>query len=382
MFQDYKIFNSHKIQFVIKDIDLSIVNSIRRIILSEVPIIGCYFDAYDFENNDIKIIKNTTVLHNEITSHRISLIPMYFDENELHEFNEEKYKFTINKKNNTTNVLNITTNDIEIFNKDDVKYDSNFHSRIFPKNDITNNHILITKLKPNLYNTNDGEELNVEFKCRIGIGKLHARWCPTSLCCFENVVDEEQAEIEFNNKFKDTSELRAEFNSLEKYRYFKKNKYDEPCEFLFKIESECGLSPEYIIFKALVILMRKFQYFITTLENSITQINNIDNFYQITILDEDHTLLNPLQCLIYNNTIRKNNKILDYIGYYQLHPLDNKMIVKLKFSKSNFVDIQYVRNFITQNVNVIIEYLDTIIKEWIKFTKLDKTNIIELKNYL
>ena len=87
MFVDHKVINPQRIQFTIKDIELSIVNAIRRIILSELPNVAFYFDPYDVDNNDIIIKNNNSVLHNEFLAHRISLIPIHFHENEINDFN-------------------------------------------------------------------------------------------------------------------------------------------------------------------------------------------------------------------------------------------------------------------------------------------------------
>ena len=50
----------------------SIINSLRRVLLSSIPTIAF---KTDMQNTDIKILKNTTPLHNEYLLHRISMIP-------------------------------------------------------------------------------------------------------------------------------------------------------------------------------------------------------------------------------------------------------------------------------------------------------------------
>ena len=56
----------------------SIINGIRRVLLSSIPSIAF---RTDMEHTDIKIIKNTTPLHNEIILHRISMIPLFINPN-------------------------------------------------------------------------------------------------------------------------------------------------------------------------------------------------------------------------------------------------------------------------------------------------------------
>lgn len=400
MFKDLKIINSKRLEFIIEDIDLSIVNAIRRIIIAEVPNVAINFDPYDIDNNDIKININKGVLHNEYISHRISLIPICLDENEIYNFKKEDYNFILKKKNNTSSVLNLTSGDIDIYNSNDVKYDNKIRDNIFPKNIITGHHILLTKLKPNLYDPNNGDELDIICNISLDISKKHARWCPVSQCCYFNKVDDLLADKMFKDKIDlikkdkqiskiEIDDIKSQFDTLEKYRYFKRNKYDEPNEFVFLIESECKLRPIYLVFKGLLILMNKFKLFISNLESNnesidIAQIVNVDNFYQIKVKKEDHTLLNTIQCMIYNQYFRNNKdiNILEFIGFFQPHPLDDLMYIKLRFSKDIKVDKEYVKEFMIKAINKNIENIDLVIKEWIKFSNIDKMNIIEVKDYL
>ena len=85
--------NMNRCSFHIADIDLSIVNSIRRIVLAEVPSIAVTFDPLTDKNPDITFVTNKTSLHNEYLGHRISLIPMCFSDEEIESFDKEKYVF-------------------------------------------------------------------------------------------------------------------------------------------------------------------------------------------------------------------------------------------------------------------------------------------------
>ena len=63
------------LHFTLKGINVSIANGLRRVILSDIPIVG--FKGFPHENNDINIHKNTTRLNNEILKQRISCIPIH-----------------------------------------------------------------------------------------------------------------------------------------------------------------------------------------------------------------------------------------------------------------------------------------------------------------
>ena len=57
------------------------------------------FSTEDYLNSDLKILKNTTSLHNEFILHRLGLIPVNIPNKK--EFKPDKYLFKLNKKNNT-----------------------------------------------------------------------------------------------------------------------------------------------------------------------------------------------------------------------------------------------------------------------------------------
>jgi DNA-directed RNA polymerase subunit L len=325
----------------LKDIDLSVVNSLRRIILSEIPNV-----AID-DQNDMTIHKNTGALHNEFLSHRISLIPLCFSEEEIESFDPEKYKFILKKKNTSAEIITVTSHDIEIYDANGKKYPAAFHERIFPLNTITNSYITITKLRPNLYDIQHGEEIDIECTASKNTASTHARWCPVSQCSFGNVIDMEAANAKFAEK-KD-----PQFWTLEAFRYFKKNQYDEPCEFEFLIESECALSPKYLFNKAIDILLDKLTNFAQNFVDDKYEIKKLsitDGFWSIYVTDETYTLLNVLQACIYNTNMRQlKDSPLQYIGYYLPHPLEKTMVLKVKFTEE-FDDL---KTFFTENVEKI-----------------------------
>ena len=62
--------NKEKIVFLIKETDYFFVNTIRRIIIEEVPTLAI---------EDITINKNSSALYDEMIAHRLGLIPLKTD---------------------------------------------------------------------------------------------------------------------------------------------------------------------------------------------------------------------------------------------------------------------------------------------------------------
>lgn len=367
--------------FDIKNVDVSIVNSLRRIIIAEVPTIALAFDPLSDKNPDITIHKNLSALHNEFLAHRLSLIPIHLNPDEVESFRPNEYVFRLKVKNNSSEIVSVTTRDIKIYNDEGKLYDEAFHHRVFPADSITKNHILITKLRPNIYNPENGEEIDIEFKANKNIAKNHSRWSPVSCCTFFNQVDENAADIALEKTLDEAAAAKSrqltsvertaitnKFNTLDRFRHFEQNKYGEASAFHFKIESECGLPPSYIFRKAFNVLIDKLRTFsskLGTQDLPVRKLHENQFFYELAIQGEDYTLLNVLQCCIYNHEKRdkKESSKVEYIGYYQPHPLDEKMILKVKFIED--VDIHV---FMRESVEKIIQELTVIREKWPKST--------------
>ena len=76
-------------------LDKSIVNSLRRTLLSEIPCLA--FRVEEGTKKDIIMEVNNTSLHNEFLMHRLSMIPLYLDP----ETYEKQYLFYLNVKHDS-----------------------------------------------------------------------------------------------------------------------------------------------------------------------------------------------------------------------------------------------------------------------------------------
>jgi DNA-directed RNA polymerase subunit L len=389
--------DGNRLKFNIKDIDLSLVNGIRRVIIAEVPTVAFSFDPHTDKNPDVTVKTNTSSLHNEFLCHRISLIPFHFDEATVLKYEPEKYIFKLAKKNTTKDIMNVTTADIVVTDEAGKKFQKTFCESIFPKDPVTGDHILITRLQANPYNPDKGEEIDIEFKLQKGISAEHARWSPVSQCCFTNVRDPEAAAQGLKDKLLATEEWKGRkltqdeknmitttFNAVDANRFYQKNARGEPNEFVFKLEVECGMRPEYLVFKGMEILCTKLGRFISGLEDEKRGDVRVDEYpgldmFDIVVEHEDHTLLNLIQSSLHNKCIREAQTNLTYIGFSVPHPLDHKGIIKVKFNtKTSHEDLV---KFMVRWCKAVKDDVKALAELWCQTSGLNKAKLAEVMEF-
>jgi DNA-directed RNA polymerase alpha subunit len=306
---------THRDEFDIENMDLSIVNGIRRVMHSEIPNLGFLGEG----EPTVHIQKNNGPLHNEIMVHRISLIPIHFTEEEVEAFVEDEYEFACDVKNMEPSLMNVTTHHVT-GKKNGVPLTNQDLKRLFPVNKVTQQPIVITRLR-------QGEELAFTAKVIKSIAKQHASFSPISLCAFYYEQDPDKA--------------KEEKNILQKERAYYKNEFGDPTKIHFMVESECNLSTKYLIAKSLDVLREKLNTIHKELDVlqsdkvSIHKHETMDDTYDLMIMNEDDTLGNLMQSNLYNRYIREGVKILDnkykvtYVGYFAPHPLEPKIVIRM-----------------------------------------------------
>jgi len=345
-FKNSQITNTicQRYEFEIENLDLAIVNGIRRVILSEIPVLG--FKGED----DVSIVihKNNGPLHNEFMIHRIGMVPIHFSEEATESFTEGEYEFSCDVKNNNYDILNITTRDFT-GKRNNVSFTEKELALLFPECSVTKQPVLITRLR-------QGEELSFTAKVIKSTAKDHAGFSPVSLCSFYYMPD--------------LSKITPTMSILEKERTYLKNTFGEASTVRFMIESELNLSSKYLVAKALEILIQKIDTLSTkmTLELNSTISNTID----ITIQDEDDTLGNIIQSLLYNKYIREktlavNKYPISYVGYYAPHPLDKTIVVRMTVQSDNTMSLDDFEPIFQESIRYIEQILKQVYDDWIRF---------------
>lgn len=352
MFRNYKYDEkAERHSFEIHNVDLSIVNGLRRAIMTDIPMVGFRGEGESEGEGgtSVRILANSGPLHNEFMTHRIGLLPIHFNDTELEAYQDGKYTFFLDVKNNGNDVINVTTKhmaatvrvetaaentapedeagvagavaDVVVTTIDATK---NEIERWFPANKITKEHILITRLRA-------GEVLKFEASPVQSTAREHASFSPVSLCTLSFMQDalaiKEQGVTDI----------------LQKERTFIKNKYGDPIAFLFELECETSLAPMYLINKAIDVMNLRMTTIIEELSNEPSEKITrkwCDTMpgYEFTIEKEDDTIGHILQSTMYDTYIRQKEPIgnynMSYCGYVCPHPLDHKVLFRM-FLKPN-----------------------------------------------
>ena len=113
---EYAKTNEHFI-FQFEDCDVSVVNALRRVILTQIK--SVVFRGFPHEKNKIDILKNNTKFNNEYIKHRISCIPIMYNKTDKFNTLINKYYIKVHLKNETSEKMILTTDHFKLLKKKD-----------------------------------------------------------------------------------------------------------------------------------------------------------------------------------------------------------------------------------------------------------------------
>ena len=305
----------HQMKIRITGIELAYVNALRRAIQADIANVA-------IDEQSVVFTQNTTPLHNEFMSHRLSLVPFCVDLRELQSFSPDDYRFEINVTNAGAQARDVTSADITV--------NGGINRSFFPPSPITGDYILLTVLQPY-------QSLHATFRACKGYARDHARWSPVSNCVAFNAEDKQEVARQ-RKALLDTvgvDEARMnKFDTLDCQRIFHTNEHGGPDDFEFHIESECRLLDTDIFKLGLTALTDRLRRVATEPFEVLPLSEDGEGaLFVATFRGESHTLGSVLQAYLHNTYIRKGASVIDNCGYYVPHPLEPSVVMKLRFSK-------------------------------------------------
>ena len=416
-----------KTDFSIRDIPVALANTLRRTFSTLCPTVtfdDTYYNNKEF--NSIRIEKNTSSLHNEFVSHRISLIPInmnnkYFKKSIVTECNDEgerTWKFidseklpqfkldiknTIDNKSSrdTMGIIDVTThnfiishNDMSEESKTDITKNIN-PIEFFLPDFYTSEPILINKLKSNMASKQDGEEMIIQCIPKIGLGKKSSKNDPTGTVKYSFEIDNSKVDDVFNKKLEylqkervqkglneynelEIEKLKRSFNLLDKERVYKKNSNGDPNYFNFSVESIGFMSSSQIIYDSVINLRLSLidikNSFILSSKNKNL---NLKLKKKIEINDLEKNNVNN-GCAI--KIIDENHTIGNLLQYYlrknflSTSPTDNK-ILNIAGYRMNHPTIEEIEFILSPSPKLtkekLVENIKTILAGNSEFSDID-----------
>jgi DNA-directed RNA polymerase subunit L len=357
-----------ELEFTLSGVNVSVANALRRIILSEIPIV--VFRVSPNDKNKCNIIANTCGLNNEIVKHRLSCIPIHIKD--VDEFPLKNYMLELNVQNNTDTTIYVTTKDFVI--KDLVSgkaLPENKIREIFPADEITGDFIDFVRLKAKPAEEIQGKIIHLTSEFDIGTAKEDSAYNVVSTCSYGNTIDDSAQEAklaQLKQKWKDEGkkETEIEFEAtnwklLEGKRIFKKDSFD------FVIQSIGIYTNVELLILACKVMIEKLQNLNSVIEKDEFEIkiaeSTIPNCYDIKLENEDYTIGKVIEYFMLSSFYEKG--ILTYCGFKMLHPHDTYSLIRLAYKEPIVIDI------IKNDLKTCIEYsVDTFTKIRKEFLKL------------
>ncbi|ORY94381.1 RNA polymerase Rpb3/Rpb11 dimerization domain-containing protein [Syncephalastrum racemosum] len=167
---DIRELTKDRINFILSDTDLSVANSLRRVMIAEVPTV-----AIDM----VEIETNTTVLADEFIAHRLGMVPIDSRDVEKLRYTRDctcsqycpecSVELTMHVKCDDADITRAVTS------RDLISFNPSFTPVVQDRNDPG---VLLCKLRK-------GHELKLKCIAKKGVAKEHAKWSPVSGVAFE-----------------------------------------------------------------------------------------------------------------------------------------------------------------------------------------------------
>lgn len=324
----------YNLEFNILSVDLSIVNAIRRTILSNIP--TGVFRTLPYELDKCVVYKNTTIMNNEILKHRLSGVVIHT----LHNADESYLNSIImelNMENTTDQYTVVTTKDFKIKDKTSGTYLPEADVRkIFPPSAIVldafgiESFTDLVKLRPRLQEL-PGDVVHLTCEFSLGTAYEDSQYNVVSTCAYSHLRDDDLVRSAFDEKRRELEKLDLtpdeisyklkDWMLLDSYRYIRKN------DFEFIVETLGSYTNKQLVTTAVDIILYTLNAIETVVE---IQPGNLETEYKILIHKDDYTIGKLLEIALYNAYF-EDRKVLKYCGFKKTHPHDLFAVVRIDY---------------------------------------------------
>lgn len=327
------------LEFEIGNVDVSIVNALRRVILTRIECL--VFKGFPHDENKIHIEENKSSFHNEYLKHRIQCIPIHEEDSSKFANYIENYYISLDVENETNKDKYVTTKDFRLFTKKENKeIPKEEVYKLFPPDPISKDFILICILSPKYSDKDPNEKIKMKIYFSVGTANDDSCWNVVSNSVYyfkpkESIIKEKVNKI--------PEEKQKDYLLLDSQREYINN------QFIFKTTTIGVYTNEQIILKATNYLIKKInelQEFLSkpiTLENpDKNQLENYHLFYQnendmyrLFVKDDDYTIGKIIEKEFYS--LKKDK--LTFISFKKDHPHDNYGIIDFIYKKETLLEV-------------------------------------------
>ena len=330
--------------FLFYNVQTNIINALRRVMIADLK-------NHAFNEKNTIVHKNSSLLHNEIVRHRLSLVP-------LNTSTGLKVELVIS--NNKTETLNVYSGDLRI---------------VEGTGEIVKD-ILLYKLK-------QGEEINLTATSDLNCTKVGGTIYKPIITSFFKIIKQ----ISISNNVSKSKLQKIKKHLIEEYELFEKDtiyktkddytvigllhavrsksnfmkqlmqkfklkendlvleqlSYNKIPVYSFTVES-IYINPTQILKNTLLLFKEKLDLF----WESDMEVEEEEHFVKLFIQKESPTLLNTI-----SNFLRESEKI-KFAHYNKVHPLDDFIILQLSLYDNNDDYIEILKNALI-NINKYIE---------------------------
>ncbi|MCL2114756.1 MAG: DNA-directed RNA polymerase subunit D [Methanobrevibacter sp.] len=259
--------NENEIVFIIRNAEVPFVNAIRRIAMMDIPKIAI---------EDVNIVKNDSAMFDEVLAHRLGLTPLFSGLEAIEglvmseDCDCEDYcpRCSVSLTLNKTGPADKAETKI-VYSKDLSSTDSQIKS--------VYDTIPLLKLKKD-------QDVELEAVAKLGFGKDHAKWIPTTVCAYKQypkITFNEDLEVDYECAKAcprgilkaDKRSKKIKVNNIENCSMCKscvrasENGYVnigyEKNDFIFRLETDGSMTPEEVLLKSCDVLSEKAEKFIT-----------------------------------------------------------------------------------------------------------------------
>jgi DNA-directed RNA polymerase subunit D len=156
--------NDSSSRMIIEGANIAFMNSLRRVMLAEVPAMAI---------DEVVIVENSSMLHDEILAHRVGLIPLRTDLDSYNLPEECTCKSELG-----CNLCRVSlTLDVEAKDNTKTVYSGDLVSEN-PNIVPVSTRVPLVKLAPD-------QRIRLEAYARLGKGEKHAKWQPVTVCAYK-----------------------------------------------------------------------------------------------------------------------------------------------------------------------------------------------------